>query len=162
MSNVPAKAGAVWTAWAGIQPSISGIWTSNRAKLYGVFVEAASHIIFSSLAASGGCHLHVPYFKLVTYNAPISGIVINHKHVRLCFIAYWLCAKLADEWRVNAEKGEVQRLLRRLQAIRVGTLKIADQDSKRLLTQIPPELNTMLGQLGLLPLFSQLPAWAEA
>ena len=83
-------------------------------------------------------------------------------HVRLCFIAYWLCAKLAHEWRVKGEKGEVQRLLRRLQAIRVGTLKIADQDSKRLLTQIPPELNTMLGQLGLLPLFSQPPAWAEA
>ena len=83
-------------------------------------------------------------------------------HVRLCFIAYWLCAKLAHEWRTNGEKGEVQRLLRRLQAIRVGTLKIADQDSKRLLTQIPPELNTMLGQLGLLPLFSQPPAWAEA
>ena len=70
--------------------------------------------------------------------------------------------KLANEWRVKGEKGEVQRLLRRLQAIRVGTLKIADQDSKRLLTQIPPELNTLLGQLGLLPLFSQPPGWAEA
>ena len=72
-------------------------------------------------------------------------------HVRLCFIAYWLCAKLANEWRAKGEPGEVQRLLRRLQAIRVGTLKIADQDSKRLLTQIPSELNTLLGQLGLLP-----------
>jgi len=83
-------------------------------------------------------------------------------HVRLCFIAYWLCAKLANEWRAKGETGEVQRILRRLQAIRVGTLKIADQDSKRLLTQIPSELNTLLGQLGLLPLFSQPPAWAEA
>jgi transposase len=83
-------------------------------------------------------------------------------HVRLCFIAYWLCAKLAHEWRLKGEKGEVQRLLRRSQAIRVSTLKIADQDAKRLLTQIPPELNTMLDQLGLLPLFSQPPAWAEA
>ena len=46
-----------------------------------------------------------------------------------------------------------------LQAIRVGSLKITDQDSKRLLTQIPSELNTLLGQLGLLPLFSQPPAW---
>jgi hypothetical protein len=55
----------------------------------------------------------------------------------------------------------VQRLLRQLQAIRVGTLKIAGQDSKRLLTQIPPELNTLLGRLGLLPLFAQPPAWAE-
>ena len=36
---------------------------------------------------------------------------------------------------------------RQLQSIRVGTLKIAGQDSKRLLTQIPPELNTLLGRL---------------
>jgi transposase len=70
-------------------------------------------------------------------------------HVRLCFIAYWLCARLGNEWRAKGEKGEVQRLLRQLQAIRVGTLKIAGQDSKRLLTQIPPELNTLLGRLGL-------------
>ena len=82
-------------------------------------------------------------------------------HVRFCFIAYWLCAKLANEWRAKGQTGEVQRLLRRLQAIRVGALKIADQDSKRLLTQIPPELNALLDQLGLLPLFSQPPAWAE-
>jgi hypothetical protein len=73
--------------------------------------------------------------------------------LRLCFIAYWLCARLGNEWRA---KGEVQRLLRQLQAIRVGTLKIAGQDFKRLLTQIPPELNTLLG---LLPLFAQPPAW---
>ena len=59
------------------------------------------------------------------------------------------------------EKGEVQPLLRQLQAIRVGTLKISGQDSKRLLTQIPPELNALLGRLGLLPLFAQPPAWAE-
>jgi transposase len=83
-------------------------------------------------------------------------------HVRLCFIAYWLCAKLTNEWRAKGETAEVQRILRQLQEIRVGTLKIADQDSKRLLTQIPPKLNTLLGQLGLLPLFSQPPAWAEA
>ncbi len=82
-------------------------------------------------------------------------------HVRLCFIAYWLCAKLANEWRVKGQTGELQRLLRQLQAIRVGTLKIAGQDSKRLLTQIPPEINTLLGRLGLLPLFAQPPAWAE-
>jgi transposase len=83
-------------------------------------------------------------------------------HVRLCFIAYWLCAKLTNEWRAKGATGEVQRILRQLQGIRVGTLKIGGQDSKRLLTQIPPKLNTLLGQLGLLPLFSQPPAWAEA
>jgi transposase len=82
-------------------------------------------------------------------------------HVRLCFIAYWLCARLANEWRAKGEKGEVQRLLRQLQAIRVGILKISGQDSKRLLTQIPPELNALLARLGLLPLFAKPPTWAE-
>jgi transposase len=61
-------------------------------------------------------------------------------HVRLCFIAYWLCARLGNEWRA---KGEFQRLLRQLQAIRVGTLKIAGQDLKRLLTQIPTLSSTL-------------------
>ena len=83
-------------------------------------------------------------------------------HVRICFIAYWLCAKLGYEWRAKGEKGEIQCLLRQLQAIRVGTLKIAGQDSECLLTQIPPQLNSLLARLGLLPLFSQPPAWAEA
>ena len=81
--------------------------------------------------------------------------------MRVCFIAYWLCAKLANEWRAQGKTGEVQRLLRQLQAIWVGTLKIAGQDSKRLLTQIPPELNTLLGRLGLLPLFAEPPAWVR-
>ena len=53
-------------------------------------------------------------------------------------------ARYTNEWRAKGETGEAQRLLRRLQAIRVGTLKIAGQDSKRLLTQIPPELNALL------------------
>ena len=35
-------------------------------------------------------------------------------HVRLCFIAYGLCGKLANEWRAKGETGEVQRLLRQL------------------------------------------------
>ena len=64
-------------------------------------------------------------------------------------------------WQAKGEKGEVQRLLRHLQAIRVGTLKISGHDSKRLLTQIPPELNALLARLGLFSLFAQPPAWAE-
>ena len=62
---------------------------------------------------------------------------------------YWLCARLGNECRAKAEKGEIQRLLRQLQAIRVGTLEIATQDRKRLLTQIPPELNALLARVGL-------------
>jgi hypothetical protein len=74
------------------------------------------------------------------------------------FIAHWLCARLAIAWRAKGETGEVQRLLRCLQAIRVGTLKIAGQDSKR---QTPPELNALLAKLDLVRLFTQPPAWAE-
>jgi transposase len=81
-------------------------------------------------------------------------------HVRLCFIAYWLCAKLSNEWRAKGEKGQLQRLLRQLQSIRVGYLKIAGKDSKRLLTQIPAELNSLLDRLGLLTLFAQPPTWS--
>jgi transposase len=82
-------------------------------------------------------------------------------HVRLCFLAYWLCAKLGSEWRAKGETAEVPRLLRHLQSIRVGSLKVAGQTSKRLLTQIPAELNALLDRLGLLPLFAQPPRWAE-
>ena len=82
-------------------------------------------------------------------------------HVRLCFIAYWLCAKLGVEWRAKGEKGDVQPLLRQLQSIRVGYLQIAGKDSKRLLTRIPPQLNLLLDRLGLLTLFAQPPAWAS-
>ena len=81
-------------------------------------------------------------------------------HVRLCFIAYWLCAKLSNEWRAKGEKGQLQRLLRQLQSIRVGYLKIAGKDSKRLLTQIPAQLNSLLDRLGLLTLFAQPPTWS--
>jgi transposase len=82
-------------------------------------------------------------------------------HVRLCFLAYWLCARLGQEWRAKSERTEVPRLLRRLQSIRVGTLRVAGQVVRRLLTQIPAELNAVLGRLGLLHLFGQPPAWAQ-
>ena len=82
-------------------------------------------------------------------------------HVRLCFLAYWLCARLGQEWRAKGERTEVPRLLRRLQSIRVGTLRVAGQAARRLLTQIPAELNAVLDRLGLLHLFGQPPAWAQ-
>jgi transposase len=82
-------------------------------------------------------------------------------HVRLCFLAYWLCARLGQEWRAKGQTVDVPRLLRRLQAIRVGTFKVAGQEVQRLLTQIPAELNAVLEQLGLLPLFAQPPRWAQ-
>lgn len=82
-------------------------------------------------------------------------------HVRLCFIAYWLCARLAIEWQAKEERADVQPLLRQLQTIRVGYLNIAGKESKHLLTHIPPQLNSLLDRLGLLHLFAQPPAWAS-
>jgi transposase len=83
-------------------------------------------------------------------------------HVRLCFLAYWLCARLGQEWRARGERAEVPRLLRRLQSIRVGTLRVSGQVVRRLLTQIPAELNAVLERLGVLHLFGQPPSWAHA
>jgi transposase len=38
--------------------------------------------------------------------------VVNH--VRLCFLAYWLSARLGGEWRAKGETEEVPRILRHL------------------------------------------------
>jgi hypothetical protein len=75
-------------------------------------------------------------------------------------LAYGLCARLGQEGRVRGEGAEVPDLLRRLQAIRVGTLQVAGQGVRRLLTQIPADLNAVLERLGLRHLFGQPPPWA--
>jgi hypothetical protein len=86
--------------------------------------------------------------------------VINH--VRLCFVAYWMSARLATEWRALGETGEVTRLLRQLQTIRLGQLHLDDKPLAGLvrLTNVPPELNALLGKLKLLHLFATPPKWA--
>ena len=43
--------------------------------------------------------------------------VVNH--VRLCFLAYWLSARLGGEWRPKGVSEEVPRVLRHLQTIRL-------------------------------------------
>jgi hypothetical protein len=40
-------------------------------------------------------------------------------HVRLCFLAYWLSARLGGEWRARGETEAVPHMLRHLQTIRV-------------------------------------------
>lgn len=82
-------------------------------------------------------------------------------HVRICFLAYWLSARLGREWRARQEAGEVVRILRELQTIRVGTVRAGDQHVATLLTEIPPNLNEQLSKLNLLGLFAQPPVWAE-
>jgi hypothetical protein len=81
-------------------------------------------------------------------------------HVRLCFLAYWISARLGGEWRSAKEAGEVPRILRRLQTIRIGRLKVGDKPVGTLMTDIPKELNDTLEKLGLLKLFATLPTSA--
>jgi len=81
--------------------------------------------------------------------------VVNH--VRLCYLAYWVSARLGQEWRAKGETQEVPRLLRKLQTIRVGTLRLGDQACTRLMTDVPKDLNAQLGKLGLTHLFAAPP-----
>ena len=82
-------------------------------------------------------------------------------HIRLCFLAYWLSARLGQEWGRLQERGEVPRLLRRLQTIRVGVLTLRGATLRTALTHIPKPLNALLAKLGLLHLFASPPAWAR-
>jgi transposase len=82
-------------------------------------------------------------------------------HVRLCFLAYWLSARLGREWRTGKEVGEVPRILRELQTIRIGYLKIGSQTLKAMMTTIPEDLNQLLSKIGLLKLFATLPDWTK-
>ena len=83
-------------------------------------------------------------------------------HVRICFIAYWLSAKLELQWRQKDQTIEVHNLLRQLQCIRLGRLELAGKTFKTVVTQVPKEMNALLNKLGLVPLFAAPPAWATA
>lgn len=86
--------------------------------------------------------------------------VINH--VRLCFVSYWLSARLSSQWRARGETGEVTRLLREFQTIRLAQLQIGDAASPLFarITEVPPGLNAILAKLNLLHLFAAPPKWA--
>jgi transposase len=88
--------------------------------------------------------------------------VINH--VRICFLAYWISARLAAQWRARGERGEVTRILRQLQTIRLGKIHIANASLPDIarFTQVPPPLNALLQKLDLLHLFAAPPKWAQA
>ena len=83
-------------------------------------------------------------------------------HVRICFLAYWLSAKLELQWRQKDQSIEVHNLLRQLQCIRLGRLELAGKAFKTVVTQVPKDLNGTLDKLGLLPIFATPPAWASA
>lgn len=82
--------------------------------------------------------------------------VINH--VRLCFPAYWMSARLGREWRAKGQTQEVPRLLRHLQTIRLGVLKLGAHVHRTVMTDIPKNLNDPLLKLGLAPLFAGPPS----
>ena len=81
--------------------------------------------------------------------------VVNH--VRLCFLAYWLSARLGGEWRAQGETEEVPRVLRHLQTIRLGRLQMGQHIHRTVMTEIPKNLNEQLQRLGLTPLFASPP-----
>jgi transposase len=81
--------------------------------------------------------------------------VVNH--VRLCFLAYWLSARLGGEWRAKGETEEVPRILRHLQTIRLGCLRMGQHVQRALMTQIPKNMNKQLQKLGLVSLFAAPP-----
>lgn len=81
-------------------------------------------------------------------------------HVRLCFIAYWLSAKLDQDWRRQDQTIEVHNLLRQLQCIRLGRLELEGKVFKTVVTRVPKDLNAALEKLGLMPLFATPPNWA--
>jgi transposase len=81
--------------------------------------------------------------------------VVNH--VRLCFLAYWLSARLGSEWRPRGVKEEVPRILRHLQTIRLGRLQMGQRVHRTLMTQIPKPMNEQLQRLGLAGLFAAPP-----
>ncbi|QSR89277.1 hypothetical protein IT6_03060 [Methylacidiphilum caldifontis] len=81
-------------------------------------------------------------------------------HIRLCFLAFWISARLGAE---RVEKGfteEVPKVLRRLQPIRLVQLSTKEKPVTWLLSRIPTELNALLHKLDLLPLFAHPPKWA--
>ena len=81
--------------------------------------------------------------------------VVNH--VRLCFLGYWLSARLGREWRARGETEEVPRILRHLQTIRLGTLRLGQNMVRAIMTQIPKNLNEQLQKLNLMALFAAPP-----
>jgi len=82
-------------------------------------------------------------------------------HARICFIAYWLSAKLDRQWRQKGQTIEVHNLLRQLQSIRLGRLEVSGKALKTVVTQVPKDMNALLDKLGLLPLFSSPQQWAN-
>jgi hypothetical protein len=80
-------------------------------------------------------------------------------HIRICFLAYWITARLGQQWQACGYTGRPVDLLRRLQQIRLGHIAIKGKPLRCLMTSIPAKLNEILAQIQALSLFSKPPAW---
>lgn len=85
--------------------------------------------------------------------------VVNH--IRICFIAYWISARLGREWQQAGSHREVVRILRGLQKIRIGTLRFEGQHLRTLMTALPKDIEQTIGDLNLGSLFSAPPNWIK-
>jgi len=81
-------------------------------------------------------------------------------HIRICFLAFWFSARLGNAWKISGERREVPLVLRELQQIKLGKLRVGSTPLKTVLTDIPARLYAMLDRLALLSLFRRPPGWA--
>lgn len=81
-------------------------------------------------------------------------------HIRICFLAYWISARLGSEWITRGESREVPLLLAELQQIRIGKLRIGKKTVKTLITDIPKKTHKTLEKLKALHIFNTVPEWA--
>jgi len=81
-------------------------------------------------------------------------------HIRICFLAFWFSARLGNAWKITGERREVPLVLRELQQIKLGKLRVGSTPLKTVLTDIPARLYAMLDRLALLSLFRRPPGWA--
>ena len=82
-------------------------------------------------------------------------------HIRLCFLAYWMSARLGRECAMAGEVGEVTRLLRELQTIRMGYLRFGKETQRTVMTEISNDLAETINKRKLHKLFAAPPSWAS-
>ena len=88
---------------------------------------------------------------------------VGTKSIAVDFTDQRISARLARQWCLCGETGEVTRILRQLQTIRLGSIHLKNEDLQLLqqITKVPVHLNAQLAKLKLLHLFAAPPAWAK-
>ncbi|MEI7813110.1 MAG: IS1634 family transposase [Ignavibacteria bacterium] len=81
-------------------------------------------------------------------------------HIRICFLAYWISARLGTEWLACGETREVPLLLAELQQIKIGKLRVGRKTVKTLITDIPKKIQKTLEKIKVFHIFNTMPKWA--